>query len=220
MIEPESASRWRTEARFDRVATTLIGLIAVLAAVLAILQTGYGQESTRAAVQAGRLATDAAARISASSLARDSALRAQQDAIVLAMGGVGRMLAATKAGDADAYAVGAAQQAASDRLRAALTESAATTGGSPLDSYTAGLVTASIEAIKAEVAEQGRQVDLANDAGGRELRAVLGLSLLALAAVLAGIAAVLREGRAGWISLLVAWGVAVTAATVAILTVA
>ena len=205
MIEPEVATRWRSQVAFDRTATALIGTIAVLAALLAILQAGNGLASTRAQAQAARLTADAAAKISASSLAQDAALRAQQDALVLGMEAVSRLIVSTQSGDDGLYAVGTAEQAASGKLSAAMTESIATSGVSPVDPYTGGLMAASTDQLNAEVAEQNRQVDLANATGARAQRAVLGLSLLTLAGVLTGIAAVLGRGRTGWATLFVAW---------------
>ena len=71
--------------------------------------------------------------------------------------------------------------------------------------------------LLAELAEQNRQVDLANAATGREQWAVLGLSFLALSGVLTGLAAVFREGRSGRISLTAACAIAASAAILAIL---
>ena len=87
-----------------------------------------------------------------------------------------------------------------------------------MDPYTAGLMSASIADLNTEVAEQNRQVDVANETGARSQRAVLGLSLLTLAAVLAGISAVLGRGRAGWATLSVAWGTTIVAIGVTLLT--
>ena len=67
--------------------------------------------------------------------------------------------------------------------------------------------------------EQNRQVDLANQAGAQNSRSILGLSFLALAGVLTGLAAVLREGRAGWIALLAAVAMAGAAGLMAVLAV-
>ncbi len=220
MIEPDAAARWRSEARFDRVATTLVGLIAILAAVLAILQTDYGNTSTRAQVESARLAADVSARVSANALATDSALRAQQEALVLGMEGLSRMISAAQLSDTAAFAIGTAQQAASEKLAAALSATAATSGGAPLDAYAASLVKAVAGDLQAEVARQGQLVDESNDAGSRQLRAVLGLSFLALAGVLTGLAAVAREGRAGWISLFVACTIVGAATVLTVLTVA
>lgn len=215
MIEPEVASRWRTQAGYDRVAALLIGIVAILAACLAIQQAHAGTAGTRAQVMGARLAADAAAHLSAGSLATTSALRARQDALLMGIEGVSRQLQGTIAGDDAVVAVGAAAQAASTRLDAALSETAGTSGGPPLDAYAAGLVTAPDSEIVAEVRDQNRQVDTAQAQGSRELRSVLGLSLVALAGVLAGIAAVIGRGRAGWLVLGTAWVVAgATAATV------
>ena len=61
-------------------------------------------------------------------------------------------------------------------------------------------------------------MDLANETGARSQRAVLGLSLLTLAAVLAGISAVLGRGRAGWATLAFAWGTTGVAIGITVLT--
>jgi hypothetical protein len=217
VIEPEVATRWRSQAAFDRTATLLIGTVAVMAALLAILQAGNGLASTRAQAQAARLSADAAAKISATSLAQDAGLRAQQDALVRGMESVSRLLVATRAGDNGLYAVGTAQQAASTKLTAVLAESITTSGATPVDRYTAGLMSPTNDQINAEVAEQNRQVDIADAAGGRAQRSVLGLSLLTLAGVLAGIAAVLGRGRPGWATLFVAWATTGVAIVVTVL---
>ncbi len=94
-------------------------------------------------------------------------------------------------------AVGKAQQSAYGALQAALTATSDTTGGKPVDAYTAGLLNATTPQLQAELAEQNRQVDLANAASSHEQLAVLGLSFLALAGVLTGLAAVVRESRGG-----------------------
>jgi hypothetical protein len=107
-------------------------------------------------------------------------------------------------------------QAAAD-LGTALAATSATGGGAPLDSYTSGLVKATTQQLLAEVNEQNRQVDLANDAGTRNSRSILGLSFLALGGVLTGLAAVMREGRAGWIALLAAIAMAGAAGLMAAL---
>jgi len=217
MIEPAVAASWRGQAAFDRTAAVLIGTIAVLAAILAIQQTHAGLAGTRAQVEAARMAADASARISAESLASSAALGAQQDALVIGLESVSRQLQGTIGGDDVAVAVGAARQAASERLATIIAATAATSGGEPLDPYTAGLVRSTSTATASLVAEQNRQVDLAAAEGERELRAVLGLSLGTLAGVLAGIAAVLGRSRAGWLLLLTGWAVAGAAAVTILL---
>jgi len=216
MIEPEAASRWRSQAAYDRIAAVLIGVIAILAAVFAVQQAHEGLAGTRAQVESARLASDASARIGASSTSAAASVRAQQDALVVGISGVSRQIQASTVGDAGALAVGTAHVTASERLTAAIAETLATTGGEPLDGYTAGLINATNDEIIKIVDEQNRQVDLAIAAGANQTVAVLGLSLVALAGVLAGIAAVLGRGKAGWLMLAIAWVVALVAAVPAV----
>jgi hypothetical protein len=208
MIAPDSAAGLRAEQRFDLIAAILIGAIAVLAAFLAILQIGAGQAATRAELEAARLASDLSARISVSGQATDSGLTSKQVALFLGMESAARELAGAENNDASTTAVGAAQAAAYQKLNAALDATTKTSGGAPVDAYTAGMLGATTQQLLAELAEQNRQVDLANQAGNQQQKAVFGLSLLALAGVLTGLAAVLREGRGGWIALCAACVVA------------
>jgi hypothetical protein len=218
MIAPDSAAELRAERRFDLIAAVLIGLIAVLAAILAATQTAASQTATRADVAAARLAADLSTRIAVSSQALDSSLVAQQTALMLGIESASRQLAATRSNDASALAVGAAEDQAFGKLQQAVAATSATTGGPPVDAYTAGLLKATGADLRNELAEQNRQVDLAHGASAREQRAVLGLSFLALAGVLTGLAAVLREGRAGWISLITGCAIAGGAGVLAVLT--
>lgn len=217
MITPDSAAELRAERRFDVVVAVLIGAIAMLAAVLAFLQIDAGQAATRADLDAARLASDLSARISVSEQATDSGLSAQQTALVLDAEALAREIAGLQNGDDAVVAVGKAQQSAYGALQAALTATSDTTGGKPVDAYTAGLLNATTPQLQAELAEQNRQVDLANTASSHEQLAVLGLSFLALAGVLTGLAAVVRESRGGRISLSAACAMAAAAALLAFL---
>jgi len=216
MTTPTSHMRRR---QFDTLTTVLIGVVALLAALLAVLQADYGNTSSRAAAQAARLESDASAKIQASGLARDAELRAAQDALAVGLSGVGLSIAALEAGDATAQALGEAQTDGSQRLQAAIDATVKTSGQSPVDPHTAALIKAQDTEIAAEVKAQGAAVDAAADAGSRSNRAVLGLSLATLGGVLAGIAAVLRVGRPGWLTLAVAWALVGASGLVAVLTV-
>ena len=106
-------------------------------------------------------------------------------------------------------------EAAANRLSdAALAMGAAPDDEDALDPYTRRIMLADITSMTTAVQEQNRQVDLAEDAGDRSGRAVLGLSLVALAGVLIGLAAVLGRGRGGRIALS-AGTIALVLATVA-----
>jgi len=216
MIAPDSAAGLRAERRFDLVAALLIGVIAVLAAILALVQMSAGQTASRASLQAAKVEADLSARISVSAEATNAVLTARQTAIVLAMEAIAREQAGIQYSDPTSTAIGAAEQSAYTKLDSILVETGATTGGKPVDPYTAGLLGATPADLKSELAEQNHQVDLANAAGFQEQLAVLGLSFLALAGVLTGLAAVLREGRSGRISLTAACVMSVAAGVLAV----
>jgi len=213
MIPPDSATELHAGRPFEIVAAVLIGTIAVLASLLAVIEVGTGQRSTRAQLEAARLTADVSAALQVSSMVSQAVGSQQQAAMALSFEGASRALAGIEQGDEAEQLIGAAEVEAGDRLIEALTASAATASGPPLDAYTARLVDATIDELNAEVAEQNAQVDLADDAGARNTWAILGLSFLALAGVLTGLGAALREGRAGWYSLIAA-GAMVTAAGV------
>jgi hypothetical protein len=217
MIAPDAAADLRAERRFDLFAALLIGAIAVLAAILSVIQIDTSQTSNRADMQSARLAADLAARISVSEQAIDSALGIQQGALGLGLDSVSRQITGLEQGDVSVQAVGAAEQAAYDKLAKLLTETSSTSGGQPVDPYTASLLRTTTAALQKELTEQNRQVDVAAAASLHEQRAVLGLSFLALAGVLTGLAAVLREGRSGRISLSAAGAMAATAGVFAAL---
>jgi hypothetical protein len=216
VIEVENAGRWAGGARYDKVATLLIGMVAILAATFAIQQAHFGLAGQRAQIMAGRLSTDAATKVATASAVSGALLGAQQQALLVGMGGVSRQMAGTTNGDDTFVAIGGAEVTASEDLRALLDATSATSGKAPLDPYTAGLVTADNAGLAIEVMEQNRQVDLSEYMSGREQLAVLGLSLATLAGVLAGVAAVLRRGRAGWAMLAVGWSVVAIAVVVAV----
>jgi len=216
---PDTAAELKAERRFDRLAAVLIGAIAVLAAVLAVIQIATGQAAGRAQLQAARLTADLSARIETSSIGQGTGIGFTQTILTLEIQGTGRQIAGVKAGDKGAVAVGATERQAGADLGKVLAATSATTGGSPVDAYTAGLLRATTADLLAELAEQNRQVDLGNDASSRNSKSILGLSFLALAGVLTGLAAVLREGRAGWVALGFAGAMAGAAGVVAVLAV-
>jgi len=210
VIEVETVTRWRSQRTFDRAAALLIGLIAILAGLCAVEQAFAGQEGTRAQGQAARLAADVSAKISVTSVSLDASAAAGQQWVLLGMQGISRQMAGSIAGDTAGTAVGAAQQAASEKLKAAVDETMASSGRT-VDAYVIGLLSPSNDDLNKEVAEQNRQVDLAAAAGAVQTQAVLALSLVALAGVLAGVSAVLGSGKSGWAVLVVAWIAAGTA---------
>ena len=216
MIGPDAAENLRHGQRFDLLAALLLGSIAVLASLLAVVQIGTSQQSARAQAEAARLTTDLSARLQVSAMVQQVILSQQQAAVALSVQGSSRALAGLTSGDTGAVEIGTAELSASSALSEALIATAQTVSGPPLDAYTAGLIDATIDELVAEVNQQNNQVDLADDADARNTRSILGLSFLALAGVLTGLGVVLRGGRAGWFALWFAGGMSAAAAAMAI----
>jgi hypothetical protein len=210
------ALNMRRPVRFDHLAALLVGTLAVLGAVLISLQLTHDHASNRASSQGSRLATDLATRIGVSSVVVGWDLGAAQEAITLGVGGLARSISALSANAPDEELVGVAQNDASQQLQNEIAAMGATAADG-LDPYTTGLVTATIDDIKAELIEQNRQVDLANAEGDRSHVAVLGLTFAALGGVLVGLAIALKETRSGWGILLLGWIVAALAMVTAVL---
>jgi hypothetical protein len=217
MIAPDAAAEFEAERRFDLLAAFLIGAIAVLAAVLAVVQISSGQAATRAQIQAARLTADLSARLEVSSVAQDAAYMMLRVSVAGSTEALARQIAGLENQDDNASAIGTAAYDASKLFDAAVLATARTIGKAPVDAYMNGLLNAEDKELQAEVAEQNRQVDLANAAGAHNTWSVLGLSLLALAGVLTGLAAVLREGRAGSTALAFAGAMTVAAGYAAVL---
>ncbi len=211
-----AARKAAARRRFDRIAAGLIGVVAILAAIFALEQAWFGLEGSRAQVNAARLSTDATAKLGATSHLVSASVVAQQRWVLLGMEGIARQIAGTTAGDDITVQIGAAQQAASETYKAAIDETIAS-AVKGLDPYMHRLLSATNDSISAEVENQNTEVDVASDAGSRAQRAVLGLSITTLAGVLAGVAAVLGVGRAGWGTLSAAWLAAIAAAITSVL---
>ena len=211
MINPDHADKLKNGVPFDRFAAIVIGVIAIMSAMLGVVHADRSMAATRAQFQASRLAADISARIAVNSVGTNLSYVADEAVLMLRMEGTDRGLAAAQVNDAGTVAVGQALVDASDLLKRALAVTQATSGEAPSDAYVASMLKMTSDDFMAELTSQGHQIDLAQDAGTHDRDAVLGLSLLALAGVLTGLAAVLREGRGGWIALRSATGLVAVA---------
>jgi hypothetical protein len=206
VIDLETVQETDDGTWFDRLTALLIGLIAVIAAGLVLVQTTNSLTEARANAQATRLAAESSARLHAGSVFLQNALGALQQAVVLSLEGTSRQIVGLQRDDALEQAKGGADTAAGDRLLGiAQAMGAEPTADGPVDAYVRDLLRDPTGTAAGVVVEQNRQVDLAHDAGDRAGRAVLGLSFIALAGVLVGLTAVLGEGRAGRLTLVMAY---------------
>jgi hypothetical protein len=205
VIDLDTIQETDDETLFDRLTALLIGLIAVTAASLVLVQTVNGEAEARASAQATRLSVAASARLQAGSVHLQFAIGSLQQAVVLQLEGTSQQIVGLQGGDDVSQVRGESDQAAGERLfEIAQTMGAEPDDDSPVDAYVRELLTSSTVAAAEMVVEQNRQVYLAQDAGERAGRAVLGLSFIALAGVLVGLTAVFGEGRAGRLTLIMA----------------
>lgn len=192
--------------RFERWTALLIGLIAIVAAVLVVIQTSASLDEARGNAVARRLASEITTRIIASgSLAAYGAINGQR-ALMVSMEGNSRGLVALGSGDAGQQAIGEAETVAGDRLTGiALAMGAAPDEDSPLDPFARDMLAGTTDDLFDLLARQNAAADGATLASDRSSRAVMGLSLIALAGVMAGLAAVVGVGRAGRALLVLGW---------------
>ena len=197
-----------------------MGLIAVIAAALVLIESSAGQDGARADAMSKRLTSDVTTRLVVSAGPFDFRLRKSLQATVVGLEGTSRQLVALEDADPAADAIGAADLRASKRLvEIAAAMGAPPDGSSPLDGYARMTLASTLDEMSAIVVEQNRQRDLADAASARSSQAVLGLSLLALGGVLAGLAALVGSGRAGNVLLLIAYLMAGAGAAVGLVAV-
>jgi len=226
------ALNMRRPVRFDYAAALLVGTLAVLGAVLISLQMTHDHASNRASSQGSRLAEDLATRIAVTSQLAGGLIAQSQQALAVGIEGSGRSIAGLQAGSNDDTIVGQADFTANQQLQTEILDMARG-ATDDLDPYTKGLLeetAAEVVAvltgeaqempaveIQAKLAEQIRQIDIANAESDRSRVAVLGLTFAALGGVLVGLAVALKETRPGWAILILGCIVAFLALGAAVL---
>jgi len=193
--------------RFHKWLALLAGLTAVLATLLATLDMHSNKREEQALSRSARLSVDIFGRIAGSGPVRTAGYQAAASGTGLALEALARRIVARDYPDTAEFerALGDADQRAAERLEG-LGESV---GGVPpessgVDAYTRDVIGTEVEELTRLVEEQNRQRDVADKYFERGTRSVYALSILALAAVLLGLAAVLGERAGGAITLVVA----------------
>ena len=220
MIDLETVQSTDRGTRFHRAIAILLGIIAVLAAGLGAVQLHRSQAESRATVEAARLSGDLAAGIPVSSMTLAMKGTFVQAAITRQMEGATRQFLSLQANDPTGVAEGVAEQAAGERLAdIAIAMGATPDSTTGLPPYELRLMTADDAALQRELAEQNRAVDVdAASASADSGISVAGLSVLALAGVLVGLASILGADRPGRATLVMAWLATAVAAVLLIVT--
>jgi hypothetical protein len=209
---------------FNRAIAVLVGLVAVIASSLAIIEAHSKRHKDAAATLSQRLAVQIFADIGASSPYVSFRIATLQDANALELAATARKLSvfshpAVSAIEAPRIA---AEVAAARRITVIATQMAELpTAADGVDAETRRAVAATITDLGETVARQNRAVDIGDRYGRREERSILGLSLAASGAALLGLAGILGgrwQGRlllgVAALALLVAGAAGVTALTI------
>jgi Lhr-like helicase len=203
-----------THSGFNRVVAVMVGIVAVTAALLALLEADSKRRADEASTRGDILASQIFVETAASSMYETFRLTSLQDATAASLQATARLISAFKHPAARAFAVplSEAETAAAKRATAILQ----VLGRAPTEQ--SGVDEAARQAIESSVAQEQRLVKTQNGAvgasehySGRSERAILGLSLAAIAAAMLGLCGIVGPGRPGRILLLVAIAAALAA---------
>ncbi len=193
--------------RFHKWLALLAGLTAVTATLLATLDMHSNKREEQALSRSARQSVEIFGRIAASNPVQTTGYQALATVTSRTIESLSRRIAASAHPDTTDFetALGEADERAALRMQP-LAESV---GGVPpessgVDATTRDVIGSSGEELNQLVSEQNRQRDLADKYFERGTRSVYALSILALCAVLLGLAAVLGERGGGGLTLVVA----------------
>jgi hypothetical protein len=181
------------QARFNKALSVLVGLSALAASLLAVLDVHSGRRQEQALNRSSRLSVDIFGRLAGSTQPQALAFQVLQLSNLNTLKGTQRSLSAfmrPETFDFEFTLAGADRRVGSRLLALARSLRETPDPSSGLDATTRDVIATRIADVEVLVAEQNRQIDLADKYGERGTRAVYALSLLALAAVLLGLSAV------------------------------
>jgi hypothetical protein len=189
---------------FDRALGWLIGVAALTTALLLVVQVDRSADGARAQVRSAIVSSELTTGMGATAEVALFRLASSERAVLGGMAGTSRLMAGLEARDEGGLARAEAESAAAERL-VTIAESMAAfpSQGGPLDTYAQAMLTMTGDELSALVAERTSLLEVQAPRVDRQgSLAVSALSLVALAAVLGGLAAALRHGRAGRLTLM------------------
>lgn len=200
-VDIENALALDSPSRFTKALAILVGVTAIVASLLALAESHAGRQEERSLLLSSRLAASATGRIPASQLRAAFTLRSQQEAIARQARGTARQIALADSGLRDQdlqLALGETDVVAGERLyEIAGRMGAVPDASSGLDPFTVDVLGSGVAQAAALVEQQGGEVDRAERYSEQGNRAVLALSVLAVAAVLFGFAGTVRDSKPG-----------------------
>jgi hypothetical protein len=204
-------------SRFEKALAVLVGLAAVVAALLGTLEVDANKRQEQAQAESVRDTVQIFGTLAGSASPADAATQAGQAATLAMLRANTRRIAAAPAPATAAFESALAD--ADERTAADLAPVAESVGKTPdaasgVDPVTRAVIATTTDDFPKLLAQQSRVLDTANRFGRRGSRAVFGLSILALAVVLFGLSAVLGRASRGTITLVLG-AVALVAAAAA-----
>ena len=203
-MDADSVGEVEGRSPFDRRLAVLLGIAAVVASLLATAQVGFDRQAGQASSRATRLATRLFEGLTGTGLLTSFQFGSLLQANEGALASSARQVASFDHPDVAEVelAIGKASETASLRaLKLAGEMGSAPAASTGLDPHTLSVLTRTTRQLQADVAEQGALVDRAQRFSARSDRVVFALSLLAISGVLLGLAAVMKEGQPGRVSL-------------------
>lgn len=191
---------------FEKSLAVLVGLAALIGAALGTLEVDSGKSEERALNMASRLSVEIFGKIAGSGPPRSAESQSGQAATVRTMEATLRKGGAeslrTVGGNVDVQRFQERIASADERVGARLQKLSESIGSVPsessgVDPVTRAVISQSEDDFRQLLVRQQHQVDVAERFGQRGTRAVFGLSLLALTAVLLGLAAVVGRESGG-----------------------
>lgn len=205
-IETAGTPAEERPSRYRRWLSVLVGATAVAAATFAAVESHSGRLEEQAFVRANRLSIDLFAKIAGSSPRVSFQLDSIRDAVSKSLTATARNLGALRRGEPSVTELARALSAARDRTTDHVIEVTRQMGQIPadapgIDPALREILTTDVSQLGPEVEEQNRQVDEADVHGTRQERAMFGIALVAIAAVLLGLAGLMGRGRPGRVAL-------------------
>jgi hypothetical protein len=191
---------------FGKSLAVLVGLAALIGAALGTLEVDAGKSEERALLMASRLSVEIFGKIAGSGPPRSAESQSGQAATVRAMEGTLRKAGAetlrAAGGNADVQQFQERIASVDERVGARLQKLSESIGAVPsessgVDPVTRAVISQNEDDLRRLLARQQHQVDVAEKYGQRGTRAVFALSLVALTAVLLGLAAVVGRESGG-----------------------
>ncbi|HWC33143.1 MAG TPA: hypothetical protein VG709_08455 [Actinomycetota bacterium] len=213
-LDVETAAASEGSVGFRRWLGALVGVTALVVALLSSLESDAGRRAEEALVRASRLSLDIFGRIAASGPPQAFAAASAQEALAIGTAAQARIIAVFEERRAAAASqeLSQAEERVGRRLaRVVEAMTAPPDPGSALDETTRTGVTTTIRDLEELLARQNAQVDVAERYGTRQERAMFALILTAVAAVLLGVAGLTGERRAGRSAMVLAAGALVVA---------